>query len=314
MRVSYHPAYVVPLPERHPFPMGKFSALRDLLVAEGVIDPVDIVEPREADWADLLLVHTRRYLDALAAGTLTRAEERRMGLPWSEALVRRSRLAVQGTVNAMSMALVDGVAGNLAGGTHHAMPDWPEGFCVLNDVAVALRVLQQTGWLRRALVLDLDVHQGNGTAAFFGGDRAWPSGGIYTVSVHGANNYPFRKPPSTCDVGLPDGTGDEAYLSTLADLLPRLLAEAAPDLVVYLGGVDVVAEDRFGRLALSRDGLAARDRFVCETVRDAGVPLCLLLSGGYAARRTPGQAPETLARATASLHATMYREASAVFG
>ncbi|MAQ92084.1 MAG: histone deacetylase [Rhodothermaceae bacterium] len=314
MRVSYHPAYVVPLPERHPFPMGKFSALRDLLVAEGVIDPADIVEPREADWADLLLVHTRRYLDALAAGTLTRAEERRMGLPWSEALVRRSRLAVQGTVNAMSMALVDGVAGNLAGGTHHAMPDWPEGFCVLNDVAVALRVLQQTGWLRRALVLDLDVHQGNGTAAFFGGDRAWPGGGVYTVSMHGANNYPFRKPPSTCDVGLPDGTGDEAYLSTLADLLPRLLAEAAPDLVVYLGGVDVVAEDRFGRLALSRDGLAARDRFVCETVRDAGVPLCLLLSGGYAARRTPGQAPETLARATASLHATMYREASAVFG
>ena len=314
MRVSYHPAYVVPLPERHPFPMGKFSALRDLLVAEGVIDPVDIVEPREADWADLLLVHTRRYLDALAAGTLTRAEERRMGLPWSEALVRRSRLAVQGTVNAMSMALVDGVAGNLAGGTHHAMPDWPEGFCVLNDVAVALRVLQQTGWLRRALVLDLDVHQGNGTAAFFGGDRAWPGGGVYTVSMHGANNYPFRKPPSTCDVGLPDGTGDEAYLSTLADLLPRLLADAAPDLVVYLGGVDVVAEDRFGRLALSRDGLAARDRFVCETVRDAGVPLCLLLSGGYAARRTPGQAPETLARATASLHATMYREASAVFG
>ena len=314
MRVSYHPAYVVPLPERHPFPMGKFSALRDLLVAEGVVDPADIVEPREADWADLLLVHTRRYLDALAAGTLTRAEERRMGLPWSEALVRRSRLAVQGTVNAMSMALVDGVAGNLAGGTHHAMPDWPEGFCVLNDVAVALRVLQQTGWLRRALVLDLDVHQGNGTAAFFGGDRAWPGGGVYTVSMHGANNYPFRKPPSTCDVGLPDGTGDEAYLSTLADLLPRLLADAAPDLVVYLGGVDVVAEDRFGRLALSRDGLAARDRFVCETVRDAGVPLCLLLSGGYAARRTPGQAPETLARATAALHATMYREASAVFG
>ena len=314
MRVSYHPAYVVPLPERHPFPMGKFSALRDLLVAEGVIDPTDVVEPREADWADLLLVHTRRYLDALAAGTLTRAEERRMGLPWSPALVRRSRLAVQGTVNAMSMALVDGVAGNLAGGTHHAMPDWPEGFCVLNDVAVALRVLQQTGWLRRALVLDLDVHQGNGTAAFFGGDRAWPAGGVYTASVHGANNFPFRKPPSTCDVGLPDGTGDAAYLSALADLLPRLLAEAEPDLVVYLGGVDVVSEDRFGRLALSRDGLAARDRFVCQTVRDAGVPLCLLLSGGYAARRAPGQAPETLARATAALHATMYREASAVFG
>ena len=166
MRVSYHPAYVVPLPERHPFPMGKFSALRDLLVAEGVIDPADIVEPREADWADLLLVHTRRYLDALAAGTLTRAEERRMGLPWSEALVRRSRLAVQGTVNAMSMALVDGVAGNLAGGTHHAMPDWPEGFCVLNDVAVALRVLQQFDARlleqRQRVLEDAPLGQGDG--------------------------------------------------------------------------------------------------------------------------------------------------------
>ncbi len=294
--------------------MGKFSALRGLLVAEGVVAESEIVAPREADWGDLLLVHTSGYLDALAAVALTRAQERRMGLPQSAALVRRSRLAVQGTINAVSMALLDGVAGNLAGGTHHAMPDGPEGFCVLNDVAVALRVLQRSGWIRRALVLDLDVHQGNGTALFFGGERAWPAGGVYTVSVHGANNFPFRKPPSTRDVGLADGTGDPAYLGVLADLLPRALAEADPDVVVYLGGVDVVAEDRFGRLALSRDGLAARDRMVCEAVRDAGVPLCLLLSGGYAARRTPGQAPETLAAATADLHATMYRQARAVYG
>ncbi len=314
MRVSYHPGYVVPLPPRHAFPMAKFSALHDLLIAEGVIRPEGVVAPREADWGDLLLVHTTRYLDALATGTLTRQEERRMGLPWSEALVTRSRRAVQGTINAMTMALLDGVAGNLAGGTHHAMPDHGEGFCVLNDVAVALRVLQRSGWLRRALVLDLDVHQGNGTAHVFGGDRAWPAGGVYTVSVHGANNYPFRKPPSTRDVGLPDGTGDDAYLATLSPLLPEVLAEADPDLVVYLGGVDVVADDRFGRLALTRAGLAARDRFVCETVRDAGVPLCLLLSGGYAARRAPGQAPKTLARQTADLHATMYRQAAAVYG
>ena len=313
MRVSYHPGYVVPLPPRHAFPMAKFAALHDLLIAEGVIRAEDVVAPREADWADLLLVHTRRYLDALAAGALTRQEERRMGLPWSEALVRRSRLAVQGTINAMTMALLDGVAGNLAGGTHHAMPDHGEGFCVLNDVAVALRVLQRSGWLRRALVLDLDVHQGNGTAHFFGGERAWPAGGVYTVSVHGANNFPFRKPPSTRDVGLADGTGDAAYLDTLAGLLPDVLAEAEPDLVVTLGGVDVVADDRFGRLALSRDGLEARDRLVCETVKAADVPLCLLLSGGYAARRQPGQAPETLARETADLHATMYRQAAAVY-
>ena len=314
MRVSYHPDYVVALPERHPFPMAKFSALRDRLLAEAVLRADEIVAPREADWDDLLLVHTPRYLTALKAGTLERQAERRMGLPWSRALVRRSRLAVQGTANAIWMALCDGLAGNLAGGTHHAMPDWGEGFCVLNDVAVALRMHQRSGWLQRALVLDLDVHQGNGNAAFFGGARAWPDGGVFTFSMHGARNFPFRKPPSTRDVALPDGTGDAAYLDTLSRHLPELLELARPDVVVYLGGVDVVADDRFGRLALSRDGLAARDRYVCETVRDAGVPLCLLLSGGYAARRVPGAAPETLAAATADLHATMFREAAAAYG
>ena len=313
MRVSYHDGYVVPLPERHPFPMAKFAVLRDLLVSEGVIAEADIVAPREAEWADLLLVHTQRYLDALAGGALTTAEERRMGLPWSPALVRRSRLAVQGTLSACWMALHDGVAGNLAGGTHHALPDRPEGFCVLNDVAVALRALQRAGWLRRALVVDLDVHQGNGNAAFFGGDRAWPAGGVYTFSMHGEKNFPFDKPPSTRDVALPDGTGDDVYLDALARHLPAVLDEAEPDLVVYLGGVDVVAGDRFGRLSLTRAGLAARDRFVCETVRASGAPLCLLLSGGYAARRTPGQAPETLYADTADLHATMYRQAVAVY-
>ena len=293
--------------------MGKFSALREILQADGVIREGDVVAPREADWADLLLVHTRRYLDALATGTMTRAEVRRMGLPWSPALVRRSRLAVQGTINACLMALHEGLAGNLAGGTHHAMPDRAEGFCVLNDVAVALRVLQQSGWLARALVVDLDVHQGNGTATVFGGARAWPAGGVYTLSVHGAHNYPFDKPPSTQDVPLADATGDGPYLATLAEVLPAALHRSAPDLVVYLGGVDVMAGDRFGRLALSQNGLAARDRYVCETVRASGVPLCLLLSGGYAARRQAGQAPETLAAATAGLHATMFRQAVAVY-
>lgn len=298
VRVSYHPDYFVPLPPRHPFPMAKFPALHEIVLREGLIAPADVIAPREADWSDLLLVHTQSYLDALAAGQQSKQEERRMGLPWSPALVRRSRLAVQGTINAALMALHDGVAGNLAGGTHHAMPGHAEGFCVLNDVAVALRVAKRSGWIRRALVVDLDVHQGNGNAAFFADD---PS--VYTFSVHGAKNYPFRKPPSSCDVPLPDGTDDAAYLDTLRHHLPEVLAEAAPDLVVYLGGVDVLDGDRFGRLALTRDGLARRDRYVCETVRAAELPLCLLLSGGYA--ETPA--------ATADLHATMYREAVRAF-
>ena len=298
MRVSYHADYYVPLPPRHPFPMGKFPALHRVLLEEGIVRSEDIIAPHEAEWADLLLVHTDAYLSKLAGGHQDGREERRMGLPWSERLVRRSRLAVQGTIHAAFMALHDGLAGNLAGGTHHAMPDHAEGFCVLNDVAIAVRVLQQSGWLRRALVVDLDVHQGNGNAAFFA-DR--PE--VYTFSMHGAKNYPFLKPPSSRDVELADGTGDDVYLTTLHRHLPEVLAEARPDLVLYLGGIDVLAGDRFGRLALTPAGLAARDRYVAETIYAAGLPLCLLLSGGYA------ETPER----TAERHASMYREAARVF-
>lgn len=283
--------------------MGKFPALHRLLLRERVIQKPDVVTPRQADWADLLLVHTRDYLRALSVGAQTPQEERRMGLPWSEALVRRSRLAVQGTLNAMLMALQDGLAGNLAGGTHHAMPGHGEGFCVLNDVAVAVRALQQTGWLRKVLIVDLDVHQGNGNAAFFA-DRP----DVFTFSMHGARNYPFHKPPSSRDVALPDGIKDEPYLEILAQHLPEVIGMARPDLVIYLGGVDVLAGDRYGRLALTRDGLAARDRFVCEAIRSAGLPLCLLLSGGYARRGAL-----TSNEDTAELHATMYRQAASVF-
>ena len=294
MRVSYCDDYFVPLPPRHPFPMGKFPALHRLLLSEGVIRAEDVVAPREADWSDLLLVHTRDYLDKLARGAQSRHEERRMGLPWSPALVKRSRVAVQGTINAALMALTEGLAGNLAGGTHHAMPGWAEGFCVLNDVAVAIRVLERSRWIRRALVIDLDVHQGNGTAAVFADDPD-----VFTFPMHGAKNYPFRKPPSSLDVALPDDTGDAAYLDTLARHLPGVLDAAQPDLVFYLGGIDVRAGDRFGRLALTRNGIAARDRFVIESVLEQGLPLVLLLSGGYAA--TPNE--------TADLHAIMYRQA-----
>ncbi len=299
MRASYCDGYYVALPPRHPFPMGKFPALHRILLAEGLLHPENVVAPREADWADLLLVHTDAYLSRFAAGTLTRQEERRQGLPWSPALVRRSRLAVQGTTNAALMALEDGIAANLAGGTHHAFPGHGEGFCLFNDVAVAIRVLQRSAWLRRVLIIDLDVHQGNGTAAIFADDPD-----VFTFSMHGAKNYPFHKVASSRDVALPDNTDDDAYLALLRAHLPDVLARAKPDLVFYLAGIDVLADDRFGRLALTSAGLVVRDHYVLETLHAAGVPVTLLLSGGYAA--TPEE--------TARRHAICHREAQRVFG
>ncbi len=299
MRVSYTNDYYVPLPSGHPFPMAKFPALHQMLLRERIIQPDEVIPPRPADWSDLLRVHSGSYLDALAAGALPPQAERRMGLPWSDRLVHRSRVAVQGTINAAFMALEDGVAGNLAGGTHHAFPDHGEGFCVLNDVAVAIRLLLRSCWISRTLVVDLDVHQGNANAAIFAEDDA-----VFTFSMHGAKNYPFRKPPSSLDVALPDATPDAPYLDTLTQHLARAIEQARPDLIFYLGGIDVMEHDRFGRLALTRAGLHARDRFVLETIHASGCPVVLLLSGGYAA--TPD--------ATADLHAIMYREAQRVFG
>ena len=299
MRVSYTQDYFVELTPGHPFPMGKFPALKEILLAEGLIRADEIVEPEPAAWETLELVHTRAYLDTLRHGQMGKTAERRMGLPWSPALTRRSRLAVQGTVNAARMALTDGVAANLAGGTHHAFPDHAEGFCVLNDVAVAIRLLQQEEQIERALVIDLDVHQGNGTAAALSG-----ADGSFTFSMHGARNYPFDKEASSLDVALEDGVGDDAYLDELAHHLPLACDRADADIVFYLAGVDPLAGDRYGRLSLTRDGLHRRDRFVLEAIRARGVAVVLLMSGGYAP--TPN--------ATADLHAIAHREAQRVFG
>jgi acetoin utilization deacetylase AcuC-like enzyme len=298
MRVSYSDGYYVPLPDGHPFPMAKFPALHRILLDEGLIRAEDVVSPRQADWADLRRVHTADYLSRLAEGTLSEGAERKMGLPWSKRLVYRSRLAVQGTINAAVMALTDGIAANLAGGTHHAFPDRGEGFCVLNDVAVAIRVLQRACWVRRVLVVDLDVHQGNANAAAFADDDS-----VFTFSMHAAKNYPFEKPSSSLDVPLEDETDDETYFQALKNHLPATLDTARPDLVFYLGGIDVAAEDRFGRMALTREGLHARDGYVLEQVRDRALPVVLLLSGGYA------ETPEK----TADLHAITHREAARVF-
>ena len=294
LKVSHHPDYFLPLPEGHPFPMAKYTLVHEYLVARGVLAVDDIVQPREAARADLERVHAAGYLDKLYGAGLSADEQRRLGVPWSERLLRRSRLAVQGTLDAAGHALRDGLAGNLAGGTHHAFTDRGEGFCVLNDVAVAIRALQASGSIDRALVIDLDVHQGNGTAAIFAGD---PS--VFTLSVHGERNYPAVKMRSSLDVGLPDGTGDDEYLEALRSSVPQVLSGFRADLVFYLAGVDVAAGDRYGRFALSTAGVRARDRWVLETVRQAGLPLVITLAGGYARD----------AASTAALHCLVFEEA-----
>ncbi|MFL6254332.1 MAG: histone deacetylase [Pyrinomonadaceae bacterium] len=277
MKVCYTPRYYADIGEGHVFPIRKFELVRDRLFAEGTLTPAEIYEPREAPLADVLLAHTDDYVTRLRAGSLTQREIRRLGLPWSKALVRRSFLATAGTCAAARFALDEGIGANLAGGTHHAFPDHGEGFCVLNDVAVAVRVLRRDGRARRFAVVDLDVHQGNGTAHIFAED---PS--VFTFSMHGAKNYPLFKQRSSLDVELADGTADDEYLATLAHNLPRVF-EHAPDLVFYLGGADPYVGDKLGRLSLTFAGLRARDEMVLRSASASGVPVTTVMSGGYAA-------------------------------
>ncbi len=297
MRVSYHPDYFVELPPTHPFPMSKYPRVFERLCEGGVLKDGGVMQPEEAPIELLARVHTAEYLAKLEAGTLSDQEIRRLGVPWSPRLWRRSRLAAAGTLLAARAALEDGLAGNLAGGTHHAFADRGEGFCVLNDVAVAVRALQASGEARRALVVDLDVHQGNGTAAIFEGDA-----NVFTLSLHGERNYPTQKMRSTLDIGLPDGTGDEAYLAALGHALATALSSFEPDVAFYLAGVDPAAGDRYGRLALSDEGLRRRDRQVIGELRGRGLPVVLLLAGGYASS----------AERTAELHANTFHEAAAI--
>jgi acetoin utilization deacetylase AcuC-like enzyme len=256
--------------------MAKYALLREGVLAAGIVPPARLHDPPRAPVDDLLLVHTPEYVAQVTAGTLPYAEQRRIGLPWSEAFVERAYRVVRGTCEAAEAALQYGVAMNLAGGTHHAFPHRGEGFCTYNDVAVAVRRLQRSGHVRRVCVVDLDVHQGNGTHACFAGDAH-----VYTFSMHGAKNFPFHKVPGTRDVELDDGTGDEAYLALLAEHLPQVLRESAPDLVVYLAGADPHEGDRLGRLRLSFDGLVRRDWMVLEACREVGLPVCVTIAGGY---------------------------------
>lgn len=268
--------YVIPLPAGHRFPIEKYALLRERVLAERIVPPERLHEPARARPDDLLLVHTSDYVERLSGGRLTSDEQRRIGLPWSPHLVERSFRAVGGTCEAASAALEHGLAMNLAGGTHHAFADHGEGFCVFNDVAVAIRSLQRDGRIARAAVIDLDVHQGNGTHAIFEGD---PS--VFTFSMHGGRNFPFHKHPGSLDIELADGTGDAEYLAALSSALPEVLTGSRPDLVLYLAGADPHEGDRLGRLAMTFEGLARRDAMVLEACRDIGIPVAITIAGGY---------------------------------
>jgi len=275
-RIFYSPYYYADIGENHVFPIKKFELVRDKLLGEGTLQSSEIFEPQPAEIEDVLLIHTEDYISRLRGGTLTAKEIRKLGLPWSKSLVRRSFLAVSGTINAAKCALKNGVASNLAGGTHHAFPNRGEGFCVLNDVAVAVEVLKRDDLAKRFLIIDCDVHQGNGTAFIFKDDET-----VFSFSMHGAKNYPLFKETSNLDIELPDGTSDDEYLETLNEALPRVFLHN-PDIIFYLGGADPFERDKLGRLGLTMNGLLKRDAAVLSFAKEREIPIVTVMSGGYA--------------------------------
>jgi len=276
MQAFYSDRYVIKLPAHHSFPITKYALIHDQLVAEGTLEESRVTEPRFVEREEVLLVHTSDYYDRMTEGRLTDREIRRLGLPWSEALVGRSRVSVGGTLAASRAALAEGAGANLGGGTHHAFADHGEGFCVLNDIAVSIQVLRAEGRARRAAVIDCDVHQGNGTAAIFANDPE-----VFTLSLHGEKNYPLVKQQSTIDVALADGTEDEEYLKRLEINLTIALDRFRPDAVFYQAGVDPYRDDRLGRLSLTFEGLRRRDQMVMEACRNRDLPCVITLGGGY---------------------------------
>ena len=250
--------------------------MRDAVIAKGLVARAQVHDPERAPRELVELVHTADYVSRFSRGNLDEQEMRAMGFPWSEALVERAFRAVGGTLEASAAALERGVAMNLAGGTHHAFADRGEGFCVFNDVAIAIRALQRDARIVRAVVIDLDVHQGNGTHSIFAGDPT-----VFTFSMHGGRNYPFRKVAGSLDLELADGTGDDAYLSALERTLPLVIEQSRPDVVFYLAGADPHEGDRLGRLKLTLDGLRRRDQLVLEKAREIGLPVCVTIAGGY---------------------------------
>ncbi|MEO0959248.1 MAG: histone deacetylase [Pseudomonadota bacterium] len=297
--IVHHPDYQAPLREGHRFPMSKYGYLREALFRRGLMTQGRYLAPAPASAGQIGLAHDRSYVDRVFAQTLTEAEVRRIGLPGTERVARRARLSAAGTFLAALLALEHGLAANSAGGSHHAGPEGGAGFCVFNDVAVAVRNLLAQGHPGRVLIVDCDVHQGDGTARIFEGDDR-----VFTFSLHAAKNYPVKKARSDLDLELPDGVGDAAYLEALAAGLDRALAAAGPSIVFYNAGVDIWEGDRLGRLAVSLDGIRRRDAMVLERLRAARLPTVAVIGGGY------GDSPEQVAER----HTILFEEAARVAG
>ena len=277
-KVVYHPHYDLNLGV-HVFPSQKFRLIAEKLVSSGVAENSDFLQPQPASDADLLRVHTASWIHKLRTGTLTASEIMKLEVPYSKELAEAVWLAAGGTILAAQSALQDGFGSNLSGGFHHAYANHGEGFCAIHDVAVAVRRLQADGAIKKAMIVDTDVHHGNGTAAIFSGDAS-----VFTISIHQLNNYPAHKPPSSVDLNMADGTGDEEYLSALIPVAHRHLDEFQPDMLFYVGGADPYEEDQLGGLRLTKAGLKSRDRQVFEAARSGGIPVTTVLAGGYARR------------------------------
>jgi acetoin utilization deacetylase AcuC-like enzyme len=296
--IIYHPDYVVPLPEGHRFPMPKFRMLYEMLLANGVAKPEQFHAPTKPLPEIIELVHTPEYVHAYCQGLLDAKAQRRIGLPWSQPLANRTCIAVGGTILTAKNALECGLACNTAGGTHHAFPDYGSGFCIFNDLAIASRVLQKSGIIQKILIIDLDVHQGDGTAFIFQNDDS-----VFTFSMHCEVNFPGTKQKSDLDVPLPVGMEDDEYLQTLANYLSDLLTEVKPDLIFYDAGVDTHIDDKLGKLALTDRGLFRRDMQVLTTCIKQGYPVACVIGGGYA---------EDLSAVTYR-HSLLHRAASEVY-
>lgn len=275
MQVFYSDRFVLPLPSTHRFPMEKYRLLRERVSQE--LSGVELKEPDPATDAELMLAHTADYISRLSRGVLSHKEMQKIGFPWSPEMVERSRRSTGATIMACRAAIAEGASVNLAGGTHHAYADRGEGFCCFNDAMVAARLMQSEGRVKRVAIIDLDVHQGNGSAVIAAGDNT-----IFTLSIHGAENYPFVKEQSDLDVELLDGTSDADYLCVLDDALHRLASKFSADLLIYLAGADPYQDDRLGRLGLTKSGLHARDERVFGFAKAHGLPVAVAMAGGYA--------------------------------